>query len=52
MAVRNFRTAIFLLNFSKTKKTVGIRMPDNAIALAIVRGLGNPMIPVPFLPTK
>jgi len=28
----------------KNKKTVGIRMPDNAIALAIVRELGNPMM--------
>jgi tRNA threonylcarbamoyl adenosine modification protein (Sua5/YciO/YrdC/YwlC family) len=28
----------------KNKKTVGIRMPDNAIALEIVRELGNPMM--------
>lgn len=41
----------FILNGSsklpklfKNKKTVGIRMPDNAIALAIVRELGNPMM--------
>jgi tRNA threonylcarbamoyl adenosine modification protein (Sua5/YciO/YrdC/YwlC family) len=41
----------FILNGSsklpklfKNKKTVGIRMPDNEIALAIVRELGNPMM--------
>ncbi len=41
----------FILNGSsklpklfKNKKTVGIRMPDNAIALAIVRELGNPLM--------
>lgn len=41
----------FILNGSsklpklfKNKKTVGIRMPDNAIALEIVRELGNPMM--------
>ena len=28
----------------KKKKTVGIRVPDNAIALEIVRQLGNPII--------
>lgn len=28
----------------KKKKTVGIRVPDNNIALDIVRGLGNPII--------
>lgn len=28
----------------KKKKTVGIRVPDNAIALAIVEALGNPII--------
>ena len=28
----------------KKKKTVGIRVPDNAIAQAIVRALGNPII--------
>ncbi len=28
----------------KNKKMVGIRMPDNAIALEIVRELGNPMM--------
>lgn len=28
----------------KKKKTVGIRVPDNAIALAIVRELGNPIV--------
>ncbi len=28
----------------KKKKEVGIRVPDNAIALALVRGLGNPII--------
>ena len=41
----------FILNGSnklpklfKNKKTVGIRMPDNAIALEIVRELGNPLM--------
>ena len=41
----------FILNGSsklpklfKNKKTVGIRMPDNNIALAIVRELGNPVM--------
>lgn len=41
----------FILNGSsklpklfKNKKTVGIRMPDNDIALEIVRELGNPMM--------
>lgn len=41
----------FILNGSsklpklfKNKKTVGIRMPDNTIALEIVRELGNPMM--------
>ena len=41
----------FILNGSsklpklfKNKKTVGIRMPDNAIAIEIVRELGNPMM--------
>lgn len=41
----------FILNGSsklpklfKNKKTVGIRMPDNSIALAIVRELGNPLM--------
>lgn len=41
----------FILNGSnklpklfKNKKTVGIRMPHNEIALAIVRELGNPMM--------
>jgi len=41
----------FILNGSsklpklfKNKKTVGIRMPNNAIALAIVKELGNPMM--------
>lgn len=41
----------FILNGSsklpklfKNKKTVGIRMPDNSIALEIVRELGNPMM--------
>lgn len=28
----------------KKKKTVGIRIPDNQIALALVRGLGNPIV--------
>ena len=28
----------------KKKKTVGIRVPDNAIALEIVRALGNPIV--------
>lgn len=41
----------FILNGSsklpklfKNKKTVGIRIPDNNIALALVRELGNPMM--------
>ena len=41
----------FILNGSsklpklfKNKKTVGIRMPDNPIALSIVRELGNPLM--------
>lgn len=41
----------FILNGSsklpklfKNKKTVGIRMPNNAIALAITRELGNPLM--------
>lgn len=41
----------FILNGSsklpklfKNKKTVGIRMPNNSIALAIVRELGNPLM--------
>lgn len=41
----------FILNGShklpkifKNKKTVGIRMPDNAIALELVRELGNPIM--------
>ncbi|MBO5769487.1 MAG: threonylcarbamoyl-AMP synthase [Bacteroidales bacterium] len=41
----------FILNGShqlpklfKQKKTVGIRIPDNAIALAIVEALGNPLL--------
>jgi len=41
----------FILNGSsklpklfKNKKTVGIRMPQNNIALAIVRELGNPLM--------
>lgn len=33
-----------LPNVFKKKKTVGIRIPDNAIARAIVRELGNPII--------
>ena len=33
-----------LPNPFKKKKTVGIRVPDNAIALEIVRQLGNPII--------
>uniref|UniRef100_UPI004047D16A L-threonylcarbamoyladenylate synthase n=1 Tax=Polaribacter sp. TaxID=1920175 RepID=UPI004047D16A len=28
----------------KKKKTVGIRIPDNAIAIAIVKALGNPIV--------
>ena len=28
----------------KKKKTVGIRVPDNSIALAIVKALGNPIV--------
>jgi tRNA threonylcarbamoyl adenosine modification protein (Sua5/YciO/YrdC/YwlC family) len=30
--------------FKNNKKTVGIRIPDNAICLAIVRELGNPLM--------
>jgi tRNA threonylcarbamoyl adenosine modification protein (Sua5/YciO/YrdC/YwlC family) len=30
--------------FRSKKKTIGIRVPDNAIALAIVQGLGNPVM--------
>ena len=33
-----------LPNPFKKKKTVGIRVPDNAIALEIVKQLGNPII--------
>jgi tRNA threonylcarbamoyl adenosine modification protein (Sua5/YciO/YrdC/YwlC family) len=33
-----------LPNVFKKKKTVGIRVPDNTIALEIVRALGNPII--------
>ncbi len=33
-----------LPNAFKKKKTVGIRVPDNSIALEIVRQLGNPII--------
>ena len=33
-----------LPNVFKKKKTVGIRIPDNSIARAIVRQLGNPII--------
>lgn len=33
-----------LPNVFKKKKTVGIRVPDNAICQAIVRGLGNPIV--------
>lgn len=33
-----------LPNVFKKKKTVGIRVPDNAIALEIVKQLGNPII--------
>ncbi|HMB62873.1 MAG TPA: L-threonylcarbamoyladenylate synthase [Eudoraea sp.] len=33
-----------LPNDFKKKKTVGIRVPDNAIALALVRALGNPIV--------
>ncbi len=33
-----------LPKYFKKKKTVGIRVPDNDIALAIVRGLGNPIV--------
>ena len=31
-------------NVFKKKKTVGIRIPDNSIARAIVKQLGNPII--------
>ena len=30
--------------FKSKKKTVGIRVPDNSIALAIIRELGNPIL--------
>ena len=30
--------------FHSKRKTIGIRVPDNAIARAIVEGLGNPMV--------
>ncbi|MGB5943210.1 MAG: L-threonylcarbamoyladenylate synthase [Leeuwenhoekiella sp.] len=33
-----------LPNVFKKKKTVGIRIPDNAITKAIVSGLGNPIV--------
>ncbi len=33
-----------LPNVFKKKKTVGIRVPDNNICRAIVRGLGNPIV--------
>jgi len=33
-----------LPNVFKKKKTVGIRVPDNAIALEIVKALGNPIV--------
>ncbi|MFN0729148.1 L-threonylcarbamoyladenylate synthase [Polaribacter gochangensis] len=33
-----------LPNVFKKKKTVGIRVPDNSIALEIVRTLGNPIV--------
>ena len=33
-----------LPKFFKKKKTVGIRVPDNSIARAIVEALGNPII--------
>ena len=33
-----------LPNVFKKKKTVGIRIPDNPIALAIVKELGNPIV--------
>lgn len=33
-----------LPNVFKKKKTVGIRVPDNPIALEIVRALGNPIV--------
>ncbi|RED49427.1 L-threonylcarbamoyladenylate synthase [Seonamhaeicola aphaedonensis] len=33
-----------LPNAFKKKKTVGIRVPDNSIAIAIVKHLGNPII--------
>ena len=33
-----------LPNPFKKRKTVGIRVPDNAIALAVVRELGNPIV--------
>lgn len=33
-----------LPNVFKKKKTVGIRIPNNAIALEIVRALGNPIV--------
>jgi len=33
-----------LPNVFKRKKTVGIRVPDNEIALSLVRALGNPIV--------
>ena len=33
-----------LPNPFKRRKTVGIRVPDHSIALALVRGLGNPIV--------
>ncbi len=33
-----------LPNVFKRKKTVGIRVPDNEIALSLVRSLGNPIV--------
>jgi len=33
-----------LPNPFKKRKTVGIRVPDNSIALALVNGLGNPIV--------
>jgi tRNA threonylcarbamoyl adenosine modification protein (Sua5/YciO/YrdC/YwlC family) len=35
-----------LPNVFKKKKTVGIRVPDNSIALAIVNELGNPLVSI------
>lgn len=37
-------TSVSLPKIYKNRKTVGIRIPDNAIALALVEALGNPLL--------